>query len=117
MKAKFINSLNEEFEKREKRIATVCVFIGTETRWNAFRQQRIKNRKEVEWCSQYMFKLKNGEIWVGIFEQPDGLRGLAVEKILLPKHLDYNFFCANIYPYLSSCMYLQWYGIADDELE
>lgn len=116
MKAEDINSLNEEFEKKEKRFVHTCIFIGTKTRWDAFRRERTKDRKEVEWCTRYSFELKNGEIWTGLPERPDTLRGIAVEKILLPKYLDYDFFCEYIYPCLSHCVYLQWYGIADDEL-
>lgn len=117
MKAKDIDFINKEFEKREKRFVYNCGFIGTKTRWDAFRQQKTKNKEEIEWYTQYDFKLKNGEIWVGIPEQPDAMRGRVLEKILLPKYLDYDFFYEHIYPYLTHCVYLYWYGIADDELE
>lgn len=117
MKAKDIDVINEEFEKKEKKFVYNCGFIGTETRWDAFRQQKTRNKEEVDWCTQYVFKLKTGIVWRYISEQPDALRGIAFGKILLPKYLDYDFFYEHIYPYLSSCIYLHWYGIADDELK
>lgn len=117
MKIKYINSINEEFEKKEKKFVYNCGFIGTKTRWDAFRQRKTKNKENVDWCGQYTFKLKTGETWRYISEQPDALRGIAFGKILLPKYLDYDFFCIYVYPYLTHCVYLQWYGIADDELE
>lgn len=47
MKAKYINSLNEEFEKKEKRFVRTCIFIGTKTRWDTFaeKEQKIEKRQ------------------------------------------------------------------------